>query len=384
MLDVYKQKILLFSSFIIYPFYAYEQPFRDEIIKYLEEKGAKNIDEILGILIYPDKKNFGYREQKRFLNLVLKTNGGAKSFNAQKLQNNRNVRRLIENHIYEFGWIQCRNYHNDEWTFEEMIERIKTVLPDARKDLERLAKLDQTMKNKYQRIVKKHKVNGRILQIIKLSKELVYYRTYRTDVFHKSGFNIRNLLEEIGKRFGLTLTDLIHLRIEEIFNLSEQSIDKRIIEERKRGFALLMIKGKMNWFWGKELRKYKTELLTLKRSQSRVDGMGGTVANKGRASGQAKIIRTAGELRKVKRGDILVAPMTFPSFIPAMEKAAAFVTDEGGILCHAAIISREMNKPCVINTKNATRIIRDGDFVEVDAEYGAVKIIKRAQDPLFK
>ena len=67
--------------------------------------------------------------------------------------------------------------------------------------------------------------------------------------------------------------------------------------------------------------------------------------------------------------------MTFPHFIPAMEKAAAFVTDEGGILCHAAIVSREMKKPCIIATKNATKTLKDGEMVEVDAEKGTVKKI---------
>ncbi len=84
-------------------------------------------------------------------------------------------------------------------------------------------------------------------------------------------------------------------------------------------------------------------------------------------------------MNKVNKEDILVAPMTFPSFILAMEKASAFITDEGGILCHAAIVAREMNKPCIIGTKIATKVLRDGDLVEVDADKGVVKIIKRAK-----
>ena len=68
--------------------------------------------------------------------------------------------------------------------------------------------------------------------------------------------------------------------------------------------------------------------------------------------------------------------MTFPNYIAAMEKAAAFVTDEGGILCHAAIIAREMKKPCVIGTKIATQTLKNGDEVEVNANVGMVKIIK--------
>lgn len=80
-------------------------------------------------------------------------------------------------------------------------------------------------------------------------------------------------------------------------------------------------------------------------------------------------------LDKVQEGDVLVTQMTFPSFIVAMKRACAFVTDEGGITCHAAIVAREMQKPCIIGTKIATQVLKDGDAVEVDAENGAVRVI---------
>ncbi|MEI6627773.1 MAG: PEP-utilizing enzyme, partial [bacterium] len=102
----------------------------------------------------------------------------------------------------------------------------------------------------------------------------------------------------------------------------------------------------------------------------------GVIAHKGTAKGLVKIVTHPNDLDKVKKGDILVAQMTFPSFISAMQKASAFVTDEGSITCHAAIIAREMKKPCIIGTKNATKVLKDGDLVEVDANTGVVKIIK--------
>jgi len=68
--------------------------------------------------------------------------------------------------------------------------------------------------------------------------------------------------------------------------------------------------------------------------------------------------------------------MTMPKYLPAMKRASAFITDEGGITCHAAIISREMKKPCIIGTKIATQILIDGVLVEVDADKGIVRIIK--------
>ena len=68
--------------------------------------------------------------------------------------------------------------------------------------------------------------------------------------------------------------------------------------------------------------------------------------------------------------------MTTPEFVPAMLKAAAIITDEGGITCHAAIVAREMKKPCIIGTKIATKVLKDGDLVEVNADNGVVKLVK--------
>jgi len=78
----------------------------------------------------------------------------------------------------------------------------------------------------------------------------------------------------------------------------------------------------------------------------------------------------------MKKGDILVAGQTRPTLMTAIHKAGAIVTDEGGIISHAAIISRELKKPCIIGTKIATKILKDGDLVEVDANNGIVKILK--------
>ena len=89
--------------------------------------------------------------------------------------------------------------------------------------------------------------------------------------------------------------------------------------------------------------------------------------------GTVKYLKTAEDNFKVKKGDILVTKMTTPDYLPAMEKAAAFVTDEGGLTCHAAIIAREMDKPCIVGTKIATDIFIDGDKVEVDANKGIIK-----------
>jgi phosphohistidine swiveling domain-containing protein len=99
----------------------------------------------------------------------------------------------------------------------------------------------------------------------------------------------------------------------------------------------------------------------------------GTIAQKGLVRGKVKLLMKRSEIDKVEAGDIIVTYMTVPDYVPAMKLAAAFVTDEGGITCHAAIISRELKKPCIIGTKIATKVFKDGDMVEVDANKGIVK-----------
>jgi pyruvate,water dikinase len=91
--------------------------------------------------------------------------------------------------------------------------------------------------------------------------------------------------------------------------------------------------------------------------------------------GRVKIVLTPDEMKKVYQGDIMVSGETTPDFMPAINKAAAIVTDIGGIASHAAIVSREFNIPCIVGTKIATQVLKDGDLVEVNADLGVVKIL---------
>ncbi|MCX6707954.1 MAG: PEP-utilizing enzyme [Candidatus Woesearchaeota archaeon] len=101
----------------------------------------------------------------------------------------------------------------------------------------------------------------------------------------------------------------------------------------------------------------------------------GNVAFKGYAKGRVCIINKPYEMKKFKEGDIIISINTTPALMPVLAKSNAIVTDEGGITCHASIISRELRKPCIIGTRFTTRIFKDGDYAEVDAEKGIVRKI---------
>lgn len=102
----------------------------------------------------------------------------------------------------------------------------------------------------------------------------------------------------------------------------------------------------------------------------------GVVASKGKTRGVVRILKYRSQIGDLLEGEVLVTEMTTPDYLPAMQKAAAIITNEGGITSHAAIISRELGKPCVVGTKNATTVLKNGDSVEVDADNGVITILQ--------
>ena len=104
----------------------------------------------------------------------------------------------------------------------------------------------------------------------------------------------------------------------------------------------------------------------------------GQTAYPGYVQDRVSRVDSAKDLEKYVPGNVVVSINTSPDLMPALRSCSAIVSDEGGIMCHAAIVSRELKKPCVIGTKVATKVLKEGDLVEVDAEKGIVRILKRA------
>lgn len=147
------------------------------------------------------------------------------------------------------------------------------------------------------------------------------------------------------------------------------------IKKRLDGYALLNNRLFPIAAMEKRLKEHNLTLEEVEASRE-LRELKGTPASKGFAKGNVRLVLLKKQISELREGEILVTEMTTPEFVPAMKKAAAIVTDEGGITSHAAIISRELKKPCIIGTKIATKVLKDGDFVEVDAEKGIVRKLK--------
>jgi phosphohistidine swiveling domain-containing protein len=197
--------------------------------------------------------------------------------------------------------------------------------------------------------------------------------------FFKNGVT-QNVLTSISRDF-LTDYKAKYLYLDELLDVfSGKIVDPEIIKGRGKCYAAASIDGKTITFSLKEALKFDRKFNSI--SQSRV--LKGVVANPGKTQGRAVIAPMLNDYkliaeinRRMKKGDILVAETTSPDIMILCKKASAIVADQGGMLSHAAVVSRELNIPCVIQTERATRVIKDGDVVEVDAYKGIVKVINK-------
>ncbi len=118
-----------------------------------------------------------------------------------------------------------------------------------------------------------------------------------------------------------------------------------------------------------KLTNQKQEKKSIESAEIIVKGL---PASPGIGVGKAVVVKDISHLDRVKKGDVLITKMTTPDFVPAMKKAVAIVTDEGGMTSHAAIVSRELGIPCIVGTEKATSLIKDGELITVDATHGIV------------
>ena len=160
------------------------------------------------------------------------------------------------------------------------------------------------------------------------------------------------------------------VRLQEIFR--NEIPTKEILNDRQQGYYYA--DGRMFATSSrKKIEKMYNLCIEDVRASSDVRSIAGKCAYKGKVTGRVRRIYGLKQISDFKVGEILVAASTVPDFLPAMQKVAAIISDEGGLICHAAIVARELKKPCVIGTHIAMNTLKDGDIVEVNADQGIVR-----------
>ena len=182
-----------------------------------------------------------------------------------------------------------------------------------------------------------------------------------------------NVIKKTLRRLHPDLGDLIkYITIEELKDGDIPS--KEILSDRERHYIYYDFKV----YTDRDVYEFAHEHGIEIREEAipeNLQELTGQTAMIGKVSGMVRLLKRKADISDLQEGEILVTAMTTPDYVPAMRKSAAFVTDEGGVTCHAAIVAREFGKPCIIGTKIATRVLKTGDMVEVDADSGTVRIL---------
>lgn len=200
----------------------------------------------------------------------------------------------------------------------------------------------------------------------------IYRRYAQIDVLYR----MKAICEEIARRLDLSLMEVRFMIGQEIKDaLLSGILPREEIRKRPDFCAYYVEKGREVVCTGPDASFLESLVMQKEDFGKRPTELKGQTGCMGSAEGVVKIITRPSDMGKMNQGDILVSIATDPDIVPAMKKAGAIVTEQGGVTSHAAIVARELNIPCVIGTKIATRVLKDGDRVSVDANKGIVKLI---------
>ena len=190
---------------------------------------------------------------------------------------------------------------------------------------------------------------------------------------------MHDLFVEVSKRINCDVDDLDYLQINEIENFLLTKDDPKPLIRKRRSLTILIYpEENLKVYEGDEAEEFLKSGSFSEVVEEKEDKiLEGQTASLGKASGKVVVAMNVDEaVKKMEQGAILVAPYTAVEYVPFMEKAAAIITETGGITSHAAIVSRELEIPCVVGVQDVTKILKDGQRVEVDADQGTVKVIE--------
>lgn len=278
-----------------------------------------------------------------------------------------------------FYWIQ-NNYHNvtylDADYFYEQIEKIGTEAKKSNKNISHLRKEKETelseIKSKREHTIITLGLSSFVRNLLKTAVLFAKWKDVRKSGVYIGMHHFDHFLDEMARRTNYTKRQLTFCIFPEIKSILQNKGDltKELAEREKKCFFAVTPRGYFIVGGGKAETYFK---IFESQKTEQVIELQGVVASVGYARGRVRIIRKTDEMKDFKEGEILVTNQTTPEFVPIMKKAAAIITEQGGITSHAAIVSREMKKPCIIGTKIATKALLNGEIVEVDARNGIIR-----------
>ncbi|MDO8627016.1 MAG: PEP-utilizing enzyme, partial [Candidatus Diapherotrites archaeon] len=346
----------------------------EQLLQELNEliKNKSELGDVLLELTEIDRELSATKERKKLIELTKFVVQKSKDFENSK------VKKRIAKHLQEFSFLGYYWCGGKPYNSENIKERIMEYLEkDLDKELHMCEKW-KSVDEKIKKIAKKYSLTKSILLKAEAIRNYAYVSTLTNEIFGSyMVFGMQKMFAEISKRLYISVDQFIEADKNEIITaLQKEKIPKDLntkLQERVKDYYFEFYDGKLYFFGENEINKVKKQMKQNYNELKKLKEVQGLIAKKGIITGRARIILSPQELHSLQRGEILVSINTTPVFVPAMEKCSAIVTDEGGLLSHAAIVSRELGKPCIVGTKIATKVFSNGELIEVNAEKGIVK-----------
>ena len=271
----------------------------------------------------------------------------------------------IQRHIRIFGFLLSPFNVGGAPTVDDVLRRLKNVRRSE--SVEQAAPLLEHV-DVFEDLTPDLQVLGQ------LAVQLSFWKTERLDVLSLADSRAHDLYLEAAAVLSIPLETLFAMTCTEILDSLAGGpvvVPADELRARQKGFCLALYDHSVLFYEPSQ---------PMERVQSDLIAAPGTVlhgigASSGTVTGPVRVLRTESDYSALIPGEILVAAMTRPEMGAALDNAAGFITDEGGLLCHAAIISREMNKPCVISVEVATQLLVTGTVVSIDGDSGQVAIV---------
>lgn len=335
------------------------------LMNYLGDHHIENFTYLFERLSAPVKLSFYQEEEIDLLQL-------------KAIKNKDKLKQKLIDHQKKYFWIQ-NSYFEAKITPVEYFADIlgKISEKEAQEKINSIKKFIEDTKKEKEDIIKNHGLSDEVVNMANQLSYSIWWQDFRKKyifILH----HYKDLInKEAAKRYKVDLEDLYCYSPFEFNDLlaKKRFIQKELMKERKRAFLFHYEKRELHFVRGQEAERMLKPYLHPKVDKS-IKEIKGLVVSRGPVvRGRVKILLSAKQADKMKKGDVLVASMTSPEYIVALRKATALVTDEGGMTCHAAIVSRELGMPCIVGTKIATKALKDNDLVEVDANTGVVRIV---------
>jgi len=328
------------------------------------ERSSLNIspEELSKLTIFPEK-SFLMEEESELLKIA-------------RLKSAAVRQKSLAEHAQKFRWI-LNGYHGvKKLTRNYFAKRLRELLKEggANKQRAHYQNYSSAVKDDFQNIIRKHGLKPAIINLARLAQRGSYLQDNRKKYQLIATEYILKLYQTFAGHLKISLEQALYINWIEFDDFIAGRKGGQEIARRQKHFRFSVYRGHIRLLSD----DYRNIFKTLEEEYTKNGGreLKGLVVYPGVVRGRVRIIRSGREIKNFRSGEILVALMTSPDYIVAIKKAKAIVTDDGGLTCHAAITARELKKPGIVGTKNATRVLKNGDLVEVDANQGIVRKIR--------